>query len=136
MTDRELTQALERLLRRSFQEGEQSFEVVGEDLLVKAYSGGIFNIDGRGRELTCEDVDAVRTALAEIGYVEVDSWVATQGASWLSSGLSAGVSFRVQPLEQFWAEAIREKWARERVTEAGQSWETHMAKFDGTVLPR
>jgi len=97
MTDKELTQALRRLLRRSFQEGQQCSEVVDGDLLVKAYAGGVFNIGARGRELAREDVDAVREALAELGYVEVRSWVAMQGVSWLSPGLPAGVSFEVRP---------------------------------------
>jgi hypothetical protein len=132
----ELTETLRRLLWRSRHEGDQLFEVVGEDLLVKVFAHGVINIDGRGRELRREDVDAVRAALKEIGYVEVKSWVATQGASWLSSGLSAGVSFEVESLDELWGEAIREKWARERVAQAGHSWSTHMAKFDGTVLPR
>lgn len=34
------------------------------------------------------------------------------------------------------AEALREDWARGRVAAAGKSWVTHLAKFDGTVLPR
>jgi len=34
------------------------------------------------------------------------------------------------------AEAIREDWARGRVAAVGESWSTHMTKFDGTVLPR
>ena len=33
-------------------------------------------------------------------------------------------------------EAHRENWARDQVAAAGKSWDTHMAKFDGTVLPR
>jgi hypothetical protein len=33
-------------------------------------------------------------------------------------------------------EALREDWARRAVAAAGHSWPTHMAKFDGTVLPR
>lgn len=46
------------------------------------------------------------------------------------------VHLEVPSLEQVWGEAHRENWARRRVAEAGQSWETHLAKFDGTVLPR
>ncbi len=56
----------------------------------------IINIDTRNRKLTKGDVTALRAALAEIGYVEIESWVASQGVSWLSPGVSAGVSFRVK----------------------------------------
>lgn len=35
-----------------------------------------------------------------------------------------------------WSAALRENWARDRVAAAGKSWNTHMAKFDGTVLRR
>lgn len=38
--------------------------------------------------------------------------------------------------EQDHSEAVREDWARRTVAAAGKSWETHLAKFDGTVLPR
>lgn len=35
-----------------------------------------------------------------------------------------------------WDAAKREDWARGRVKAAGKSWDTHLAKMDGTVLPR
>jgi hypothetical protein len=39
-------------------------------------------------------------------------------------------------LDELHAEAIREDWARRQVVAAGKSWETHVAKFSGAVLPR
>lgn len=39
-------------------------------------------------------------------------------------------------LEADWADANRENWARQRVADAGHSWDTHLAKFSGAVLPR
>src|SRR5512143_952936 len=39
-------------------------------------------------------------------------------------------------LDEAWAEAHREDWARTRVAEEGKSWDTHLAKFSGAVLPR
>jgi hypothetical protein len=43
---------------------------------------------------------------------------------------------RASALAQLWDEAVRENWARNQVAKAGKSWSTHLAKFDGTVLPR
>lgn len=37
---------------------------------------------------------------------------------------------------EVYAEARREDWARAQVAAAGKSWDTHMVKFGGTVLPR
>lgn len=37
---------------------------------------------------------------------------------------------------EVWNEAHREHWARQRVAAEGFSWDTHMAKFSGAVLPR
>lgn len=42
----------------------------------------------------------------------------------------------VNPVAEAHAEALREDWARSQVAAAGESWTTHMTKFDGTVLPR
>lgn len=39
-------------------------------------------------------------------------------------------------VDEAWGMAQREGWARGRVAAAGESWETHLAKFDGTVLRR
>lgn len=41
-----------------------------------------------------------------------------------------------QEPEQAWDEAHREDWARRVVAASGENWQTHLAKFDGTVLPR
>jgi hypothetical protein len=43
---------------------------------------------------------------------------------------------REAALDALHGEAHREGWARDRVAAEGKSWATHMAKFDGTVLPR
>jgi hypothetical protein len=59
-------------------------------------SNDVINIEGRHRELVRADVDAVREALAEIGYEEVKSWIAMQHVSWLSGGVEAGVSFEIK----------------------------------------
>ena len=40
------------------------------------------------------------------------------------------------PSEADWDAAHREAWARRTVAAAGKDWATHLAKFDGTVLPR
>jgi hypothetical protein len=37
---------------------------------------------------------------------------------------------------EVFSEAVREGWARNQVAEAGKSWDTHMAKFSGAVIPR
>lgn len=39
-------------------------------------------------------------------------------------------------IEGLMYEAMREDWARGKVAAAGKSWETHLVKFDGTVLAR
>lgn len=57
----------------------------------------IVNVSGRARDLRPADVEVVRAAIGEAGYVEVDSWVATEGMSWLSDGVKS-VSFRVKKL--------------------------------------
>jgi hypothetical protein len=55
---------------------------------------GVMNIVGDGRELAKADVDALRAALDEAGYRELESWVAREGASWLSDGIPS-VSIRI-----------------------------------------
>lgn len=57
---------------------------------------GLINISGVRRELERADVDALRAALAGSGYVEVMSWVATEGASWLSPGVQS-ISMIIAP---------------------------------------
>lgn len=37
---------------------------------------------------------------------------------------------------EVYAEARREDWARGRVSKAGKSWATHLAKFSGAVVRR
>lgn len=68
-------------------------------LVLRTWGGDVFNIitKGEAREMTNEDLDAFRAVMTECGYVEVKSWVARQGVSWLSDGVFAGVSFRVRP---------------------------------------
>lgn len=68
-----------------------------ESLRLTEYGDVINVMTTGGREMTREDVDAFRAALFDAGYVEVKSWVAIQGASWLSDGVFAGVSFRIRP---------------------------------------
>lgn len=54
----------------------------------------IVNISGEGRDLTPGDVTALRAELTAAGCVEVRAWIATEGASWLSSGVTS-VSFEI-----------------------------------------
>jgi len=65
---------------------------------LREYDNGVINLNTVDfyREMVAEDVEAFRAALTAAGYVEVGSWVATQGMSWLSDGVFAGVSFRVR----------------------------------------
>lgn len=72
-----------------------------DGLRVTVFPSGILNIDRHPepddrRELSREDVDVVRAAFAELGYTEVEAWLPVQGANWLSNGLSAGVSFKLE----------------------------------------
>lgn len=58
--------------------------------------GDILNIDPGFRTLTRDDIDTVRIALAVAGLREAESWIATQGASWLSNGVES-VSIKTAP---------------------------------------
>lgn len=57
---------------------------------------GVLSLMNSDSSLTQPELDQVRKALKEAGYVDYESWVATQGASWLNSGLFAGVSLRIK----------------------------------------
>jgi hypothetical protein len=54
----------------------------------------VLNIVADGRETTRADVDAFRALLAGHDLTEVESWVAGEGVSWLSDGITS-VSFEV-----------------------------------------
>lgn len=69
---------------------------ISDDLFLTVFGDGVINVGAQGRELENADVVAVRAAFTEAGYVEVDSWVATQGMTWLSDGIKS-VSFRIRP---------------------------------------
>lgn len=58
--------------------------------------GHILNIGAKGRDLTRADVDAARELLTSAGFIEAESWIATEGASWLTDGIKS-VSLRVEP---------------------------------------
>ena len=58
--------------------------------------GDILNVDPGLHNLTREDIDTVRIALAISGLREVESWIATQGATLFSDGLKS-VSIRTGP---------------------------------------
>lgn len=78
---------------------EQLAAALPGHLRLHEFTNGVINLntaDDR-REMTRDDTDAFRAALAEAGHVETESWIAWQGASWLSDGVFAGVSFRVRP---------------------------------------
>jgi hypothetical protein len=94
----DFAEALLRHLRRAREEEITVGQLLREGLYLTVFAGGkVVNITARTREPNREDVDAVRAALAEIGYIEIKSWAPTQGASWLSPGLPAGASFEVRP---------------------------------------
>lgn len=66
-----------------------------DDLRLTDY-GDVLNVDAERRDLTRDDIDTVRIALAVSGLREVESWIATQGASLFSDGLKS-VSIRTGP---------------------------------------
>jgi len=65
------------------------------ELRLRVFPGNVVNINP-DREVTRADVDHVRDAFQKLGWTEVESWLPRQGMSWLSDGVSAGVSFRVE----------------------------------------
>jgi hypothetical protein len=85
---------LAEILQKAHADGKPCGRAV-DGLYVRAFPRGVVNVDGRDRPLRTEDVQAVRAALAEAGYIETDAWQATQGMTLLSGGTTAGVSFRV-----------------------------------------
>lgn len=66
-------------------------------LALRFYDNGVINMTAPVRQVTQEDMAAFRAVLTQHGYEEAESWIATQGVSWLSDGVFAGVSFRVAP---------------------------------------
>lgn len=72
-----------------------------DGLYLHVFSDSVINIDGRARDLERADVELVRLAISDAGYTEVESWLPMVGVSWLSGGLSAGVSFRIARKEAF-----------------------------------
>lgn len=55
----------------------------------------VINIHAPSREVTPEDVAAARRAITGEGFTETKSWVATEGMSWLSTGVhSASIAVR------------------------------------------
>lgn len=87
-----LTDTLQPLLEAT---GQQGFAEI-DGLRLTVYPSGVLHIDRHKGELGRDDVDAVRAAFAGLGYDELESWLPRQGVSWLSDGVSAGVSFRLQ----------------------------------------
>ena len=66
------------------------------DLTVRTFENtGVVNVGVTGRDLARADVERVRAALGAAGFEEVESWIATEGASWLSDGIQT-VSFKVR----------------------------------------
>lgn len=55
----------------------------------------VINIYPSGRDVEDADVTALRGVLAAHGAIEVKSWVATEGMSWLSNGITS-VSLRIR----------------------------------------
>lgn len=73
-----------------------SLEAARDGLHVTIYPHGVVNINRHIGDLERADVDAARAKLAELGYVVTEEWLPVVGLSWLSNGVSAGVSFRVK----------------------------------------
>jgi hypothetical protein len=68
---------------------------VADGVHLTLFDGGVVNIAPYSRPLTADDVAALRAAVEAAGYAETGSWIATQGASWLSDG-SKSVSLRIE----------------------------------------
>ena len=73
-------------------------EKLPADVRLRELKNDLINIGAERRRLEREDVDALRAALTEAGYREVESWIATEGMSWLSSGIQT-VSMRIEKEE-------------------------------------
>ncbi len=56
----------------------------------------VVNIDRTPEGVQRADVDAARAAFAKLGWTERNAWLPRQGVSWLSDGISAGVSFELE----------------------------------------
>lgn len=67
-----------------------------DGLRIEQFANGVLNIQQREETLTRERLEEFRMALHNAGYIETKSWVATQGASWLSGGVFAGVSMKIK----------------------------------------
>lgn len=89
----ELAAALAPLLEAT--DSKQRYVVV-DGLHVTVFPSGVVNIDRREGDLERADVDAMRAAFTELGYDELEAWLPVQGMTLLSSGVSAGASFRIQ----------------------------------------
>ena len=59
---------------------------------------GLINLIGKGRELEPADMDAFRSTLTRLGFREAESWIATEGMSWLSDGIQS-VSMIIREVE-------------------------------------
>jgi hypothetical protein len=76
-------------------------------------------------EPSIEDALDPRMPLDEVSEILAAMGVADWRAPLTEWERAAGVS-----------DAVREGWARDTVAAAGKSWDTHLAKFSGAVLPR
>lgn len=81
-------------LSDAIREGKST--AVLDGLYLTTYPSPVINVSERTREMTSADVDAIRAAITEAGYRSVEEWLPRQGASWLSAGISVGVSFRLR----------------------------------------
>lgn len=64
-------------------------------LYIRVLGDDVVNFRAEGRDTTNADLDVVRAALTDAGFAEVESWIATEGASWLSDGIRS-VSIKVR----------------------------------------
>ena len=78
-------------------ESERAGSMMIGTVRVVRFDNGVLNLMNTDQSLTQIELDSVRSELKAAGYRESESWIASQGASWLNSGLFAGVSMRVVP---------------------------------------
>lgn len=91
-----LREALDQLLKAT----DRKSYVVQDDVIFHLFRNDdgrhVINFDRRKNgDLNRLDVDWTRAVLADLGYTVVAEWLPLLGVSWLSEGVSGGVSFRV-----------------------------------------
>jgi hypothetical protein len=70
-------------------------QALPEGARAREINPSVINIYGEGREATQADLSAALAAITGAGYIPAESWVATEGMSWLSDGVRS-VSIRIE----------------------------------------